>query len=69
MHEKIKQYQELSAQVLGDMIRKKRKELDLSQRTMCLKIGVSLNSYQKWEHGLARPNFEHLMILIQHGIL
>lgn len=69
MHEQIKHYQTFSAQVLGDMIRKKRKELGLSQREMCIKIGVSLNSYQKWEHGITKPNFEHLMILIQNNIL
>lgn len=69
MQEKIKHYQTFSVQVLGDMIRKRRKELELSQRTMCIKIGVSLNTYQKWEHGLSKPNFEHLMILIQNNIL
>lgn len=48
---------------LKDEIRRRRKELNLSQREFVRLLGVPRNSLQMWEGGKCNPNIEGLMKL------
>lgn len=41
-------------------IKEKRLTLGLTQIETAKRIGASLNTYQKWEYGVAKPNPENL---------
>jgi len=46
-------------------IKSRRKELGFSQFNLAKKVGVSVETVRKWEHGISEPNEENLSKLRQ----
>ena len=41
-------------------LKQKRKDLDLTQGELAVKVGVSLTTIQLWERGVSKPSEENL---------
>ena len=42
--------------MLGQILKQKRLENEMSQTDVAVAVGVSLNAYQLWERGASKPN-------------
>jgi DNA-binding transcriptional regulator YiaG len=53
----------VNVKTLGDRLLLKRIEADLSQSEMAQKMGVSVRTVSKWEHGIVCPTEDHWQAL------
>ena len=54
---------DMNYEKIGDFISKKRKEKNLTQKELALKIGVTDKAVSKWERGLGCPDVSILEML------